>query len=141
MTNQIISNGDVEMEMIYLIVGAMFLAYAGMLMLYYNVHSKERKNKPSKLITKGVMSLRRGVYEKAYAYFKIAYEYSEKINDYHNMAEALYHIGLVYKEQDDVENARYFFEEAFKIFNEYNEERGIDKTQNSLNYLESLNLE
>ena len=129
------------MEMIYLIVGAMFLAYAGMLMLYYNVHSKERKNKPSKLISKGVMSLRRGVYEKAYAYFKIAYEYSEKINDYHNMAEALYHIGLVYKEQDDVENARYFFEEAFKIFNEYNEERGIDKTQNSLNYLESLNLE
>lgn len=141
MTNQIISNGDVEMEMIYLIVGAMFLAYAGMLILYYNIHSKERKNKPSKLISKGVMSLRRGVYEKAYAYFKIAYEYSEKINDYHNMAEALYHIGLVYKEQDDVENARYFFEEAFKIFNEYNEEKGIDKTQNSLNYLESLNLE
>jgi len=129
------------MEMIYLIVGAMFLAYAGMLMLYYNVHSKERKNKPSKLISKGVMSLRRGVHEKAFAYFKIAYEHSEKINDYHNMAEALYHIGLVYNEQNDVENARYFFEEAFKIFNEYDEEGGIDKTQNSLNYLESLNLE
>jgi tetratricopeptide (TPR) repeat protein len=131
--------GEFEMEMIYLIIGAMFLAYAGMLMLYYNVHSKEKKNRPSKLISKGVMSLRRGVYEKAFAYFKIAYEYSEKIDDYHNMAEALYHIGLVYQEQNDVENAQYFFEESFKIFQENEEEEGVDKTQKSLNFLKSLN--
>lgn len=117
----------------------MFLAYAGMLMLYYNLHSKEKKNRPSKLISKGVMSLRRGVYEKAFTYFKIAYEYSEKIDDYHNMAEALYHIGLVYQEQNDFENSQYFFEESFKIFHENEEEEGVHKTQKSLNFLESLN--
>ncbi|AUB57619.1 MULTISPECIES: tetratricopeptide repeat protein [Methanobacterium] len=123
------------MEMIFLISGVLFLAYAGMLMLYYNIYSKEKKNRPPKLISKGVISLRRGVYEKAYAYFKIAYEYSEKNNDYHNMAEALYHIGLVYREQDDVESAQYFFKESFKIFHENEEEEGVVKTQKSLNYL------
>ena len=123
------------MEIIFLIGGALFLAYAGVLMLYYNIHSKEKKNIPQKLIAKGVMRHRRGVYEKAYAYFKIAYEYSEKNHDYYNMAEALYHIGLVCQEQNDVENARYFFEKAYQIYYENDEEGGIDKTQLSLNSL------
>ena len=51
------------------------------------------------------------------------------------MAEALYHIGLVYREQDDVESAQYFFKESFKIFHENEEEEGVVKTQKSLNYL------
>jgi hypothetical protein len=51
------------------------------------------------------------------------------------MAEALYHIGLVCQEQNDVENARYFFEKAYQIYYENDEEGGIDKTQLSLNSL------
>jgi hypothetical protein len=71
-----------KMDMLILIAGAMFLAYAGMIMLYYNIRSKERKKKISKLMFNGVMSLGRGIYDKAATYFKVAYEYSEEINDH-----------------------------------------------------------
>lgn len=116
------------MEMIFAVAGAMFLAYAGILMLYYNIRSKERRKKTSKLMFNGVMSLRRGVYEKALAYFKIAYQHSEKINDYHTMAEALYHMGLVYQEQDEVENAVVMFHAATEIYDEINDYEGINKS-------------
>ncbi|EKQ51356.1 MAG: tetratricopeptide repeat protein [Methanobacterium sp. Maddingley MBC34] len=113
---------------IILIIGAMFLAYAGILMVYYNIRSKERQKRASKLMLNGVMSLRRGVHEKAIAYFKIAYDYSEGINDYHTMAESLYHIGLVYEDLNDLENAVYMFNEAAKIYGEIDDYEGMEKS-------------
>nr|WP_054858286.1 hypothetical protein [Methanobacterium formicicum] len=59
------------MEIIFLIGGALFLAYAGVLMLYYNIHSKEKKNRPQKLIAKGVMSHRRGFMRKPMLILKL----------------------------------------------------------------------
>lgn len=115
------------MDMLILIVFAMLLAYVGMLMVYYNLRSKERKKKISKLMFEGVTSLRRGVYDKAATYFKVAYEYSEEIKDYKNMAEALYNIGLVCKEQKDADNAVYFFQESSKIYGEIEDYGGRDR--------------
>lgn len=55
---------------------------------------------------------------------------SEKINDYHNMAEALHHIELVYQERMMLKMLSIFFEESFKIFQENKEEEEIDKPRN-----------
>jgi tetratricopeptide (TPR) repeat protein len=124
------------MDMI-LIVGAMFLAYAGVLMVYYNIRSKERQKRASKLMLNGVMSLRRGVHEKAIAYFKIAYDYSKEINDYQKMAESIYHIGLVYEDLNDVENALHMFNEAAKIYDEINDYDGMEKSIKAANSLKN----
>jgi hypothetical protein len=123
------------MDMIILIVGAMFLAYAGMLFLYYNIRSKEKKKKISKLMLDGVMNLRRGAFDKAITYFKIAYEYSEEINDYQNMAESIYYLGLICKEKEDIENAVYFFQEASTLYGEVEDYDGRDKAFNAVNSL------
>lgn len=121
-----------------LIVGAMFLAYAGILMVYYNIRSKERQKRASKLMFNGVMSLRRGVHEKAIAYFKIAYDYSKEINDYPTMAESIYHIGLVYEDLNDVENAVIMFNEAAKIYDEIGDYEGSEKSTKAANSLENI---
>ncbi|OPZ94188.1 MAG: Tetratricopeptide repeat protein [Firmicutes bacterium ADurb.Bin419] len=117
---------------IILISGAMFLAYAGMIILYYRLRSQEKGKKISKLMLEGVMNLRRGGYDKAATYFKIAYEYSEEINDQKHMAEALYNMGLVCKEQNDTENAVYFFQEASKIYEGIEDYTGRDKAHNTV---------
>jgi len=121
---------------IIIISGAMFLAYAGMIILYYSLRSQEKRKKISKLMFEGVMNLRRGVYDKAATYFKIAYEYSEEINDHEHMAEALYNMGLVCKEQKDTENAVYFFQEASKIYEGIGDHTGRDKAYNTVNSLQ-----
>lgn len=114
----------------------MFLAYAGMIFLYYRLRSQEKEKKISKLMLDGVMNLRRGVYDKAATYFKIAYEYSEVINDHQHMAEALYNMGLVCKEQEDHDNAVYFFQEASKIYEGIEDYNGRDKAHNAAESLE-----
>ena len=119
----------------FLIAGAMLLAYAGMIILYYHLRSQERQKKISKLMMDGVMSLRRGVYDKAATYFKIAYEYSEEINDHQHMADALYNMGLVCKEQGDNDNAVYFFHEASKLYEGVEDYNGKDKAHNALDSL------
>lgn len=124
------------MDMI-LIIGAMFLAYTGILMVYFNIRSKERQKRTSKLMLNGVLSLRRGVHEKAIAYFKIAYDYSKEINDYPTMAESLYHIGLVYEDLNDVENAVYMFTEAAKIYNEIDDYDGMEKSTKAVDSLKN----
>lgn len=116
---------------IILIGGAMFLAYAGLIMLYYRLRSKEKEKRISKLMLEGVMSLRRGGYDRATTCFKIAYEYSEEIDDYQNMAEAIYHMGLVCEEQEDRENAVYFFQEASKIYGQIEDDNGRDRAYNA----------
>ncbi|NYB51746.1 MAG: tetratricopeptide repeat protein [Methanobacteriaceae archaeon] len=125
------------MDMIFAVAGAMFLAYAGILMIYYHMRLKERHEKTSKLMLNGVTSFRRGVYEKALAYFKIAYQHSEKIKDYPTMAEALYHMGLVYQEQDEVENAVVMFHAAAEIYNEINDAAGVEKSNKAADSLKS----
>lgn len=121
-----------------LIAGAMFLAYAGLLMIYYNIRSKERQKRTSKLMLNGVLSLRRGVHEKAMAYFKIAYDYSEEINDYQTMAESIYYIGLVYEDLNDVENAVYMLNEAAKIYGEIDDLEGMEKSTKALASLKHI---
>ena len=81
------------------------------------------------------MNLRKGVYDKALTYFKIAYEYSEENNDYQNMAESIYYIGLVCQEQEDNENAAYFFQEASTLYDKIEDYAGRDKAFNAVNSL------
>lgn len=123
------------MDMILLIAAAMFLAYAGIIMLYYNIRTKEKDKRISKLMFEGVMSFRRGVYDKATTYFKIAYECAEDANDYQNMADAIYYMGLICKENEDYENAVYFFHEASSIYGGIEDFDGRDK---SLEAVDSL---
>jgi hypothetical protein len=129
--------GILKMDMIFLVVGAMFLAYAGMIMLYYNIRSKEKKKRISKFMLDGVMSLRRGSNDKATTYFKIAYEYSEEINDYQNMAEAIYYMGLICKENEDIENAVYFFQEASNMYMKIEDYDGRYKALKAADSLEN----
>ncbi len=123
------------MEMILLVAAAMFLAYAGMIMLYYDIRSKEKKKRISKFMLDGVTSYRGGSYDNAATYFKIAYECSEEINDYKNMAEAIYYIALICQEREDVENAVYFFQEASNLYMEIEDYNGRDKASKAVESL------
>jgi TolA-binding protein len=51
------------------------------------------------------------------------------------MAESLYYMGLVCKEQNDDENAAYFFQEASKRYGEINDHEGRDKAYNAADSL------
>ena len=43
-----------------ILLGAMLLAYGGIILLYYRMRANERKNQISNLMVKGTMSMRRG---------------------------------------------------------------------------------
>ena len=113
--------------MTLLIAAAMFLAYAGVIMLYYNIRSKETNKRIDKFMFDGVMSFRRGQYEQSTTYFKIAYEYAEIAKDYQNMAEAIYYLGLICQANEDIENAAYFLQEATNMYVEIEDYNGSNK--------------
>ncbi|OPX60114.1 MAG: hypothetical protein A4E25_00753 [Methanobacterium sp. PtaB.Bin024] len=122
---------------VILIAGAMFLAYAGLIFLYYRLRLKEKEKRISKLMLEGVMSLRRGGYNKAATCFKIAYEYSQEIDDYQNMAEAIYHVGLTCEKQEDKDNALYFFQEASKMYEQIEDYSGRDRAFEAANSIKN----
>lgn len=112
---------------IFVILGAIALAYAGMLVIYYNLHKKEKKKRLSDLMFLGTTSMRRGNLEKALIYFHKAYEYSIEVDDKEHMGDSLYNIGLILKKQGRMNEALEFMEEALNIYKEIEDEEKSKK--------------
>lgn len=114
------------------ILGAIVLAYAGMLLIYYRSNLKEKEKKASSLMFNGVMNLRRGNFDKALFYFNKVYENSIENDDYEEMAEAMYHIGLVYKEKGKNKKAIRYFNSANELYGQLDDNEGTEKTTNAI---------
>ena len=117
----------IKMDIIVLL-GAMALAYGGMLILYYRLHAKEKQKKTFSLMLNRIKSMRRGNLDKALIYFDKAYEYSVEANNKEEMADALYHMGNIYKEKGENDNAMKHFNSAFDVYNELQDTDGSEKT-------------
>ncbi len=111
------------------ILGAVILAYGGMLVVYYRSRSTERKEKTSDLMLNGIKSMRRGNLDKALIYFNGAYEYCMKNDNMENNVEILYYIGLIYKEKGDIENAIQYLKAANEIYFQLNDTEGAKKVK------------
>jgi len=112
---------------IFVILGAIALAYAGMLVIYYNLQKKEKKKRLSNLMFHGTTSMRRGNLEKALIYFHKVYEYSIEFDDKEHMGDSLYNIGLILKKQGRMNEALEFMEEALNIYKEIEDEEKSKK--------------
>ncbi len=110
------------------LLGAMVLAYGGMLLLYYRLRKGERRKEMSNLFLNGIKSMRRGNLDKALIYFNRAYEYSIETNDREEMADALYNIGIIYKEKGEMNNAMEYLSCAQDIYDELQDNDGSEKT-------------
>ncbi len=117
----------IKMDIIILL-GAIGLAYGGMLLLYYRLRKNERKKTMSNLFLNGIKSMRRGNLDKALIYFNKAYEYSIEANDREEMADALYNMGIIYKKKGELNNAREYLNGAQTIYDELRDNDGIEKT-------------
>lgn len=115
-----------------IIFGAMFLAYAGIIILYYRIRANERKTKISNFMLKGTMSMRRGNLERALIYFSSAYEYSIDKDNKADAAEALYNIGHVYKSNGELNMAMEYWKHADDIYGEINDSKGSNKIKAAL---------
>lgn len=110
-----------------IILGAIALAYGGMLILYYRSYTKENQRRASAIMLNGIKSMRRGNLDKALIYFDRAYEYSIKTNNKEEIADALYNIGIIYKEKGEINNAIEYFNNALDIYNELRDNDGSEK--------------
>ena len=109
------------------LLGAMCLAYGGMLLLYYRLRTTEKRNKLSQLMLTGIKSMHRGNLNKALLYFDKAYEYSIKTDNREEMADALYNIGIIYKEKGEMDNAIEYLDSAQNIYDELQDTDGSKK--------------
>lgn len=50
---------------VFMLLGAILLAYGGIILVYYRLHVNERKNRISNLMLKGTMNMRLGNLERA----------------------------------------------------------------------------
>lgn len=121
----------IKMDAIILL-GAIGLAYGGMLLIYYRSNLKEKEKRTSTLMFNGVMNLRRGNLDKALVYFNRFYENSIEKDDYEEMAEAMYHIGLVYKEKGKNKKAMRYFNGANELYGQLEDKEGFEKTTNTI---------
>jgi Tetratricopeptide repeat. len=109
------------------LLGAMCLAYGGMLLLYYRLRTTEKRNKLSQLMLTGIKSMHRGNLNKALLYFDKAYEYSIKTDNREEMADALYNMGIIYKEKGEMDNAMEYLDSAQSIYDELQDIDGSKK--------------
>ena len=109
------------------LLGAMCLAYGGMLLLYYRLRTTEKRNKLSQLMLTGIKSMHRGNLNKALLYFDKAYEYSIKTDNREEMADALYNMGIIYKEKGEMDNAIEYLDSAQSIYDELQDTDGSKK--------------
>lgn len=116
----------IKMETIILLLGIMILAYGGMLLLYYRSRMLEREKKVSDFMLKGIMNFRRGNLDKALIFFNRAYEYSIENDDRNEMAEAMYNIGIIYKEKGENESAVEYLNGARDIYKELQDNEGSE---------------
>lgn len=121
----------IKMDIIIIFV-AMFLAYAGIIFLYYRIRANERKTKISNFMLKGTMSMRRGNLERALLHFSNAYEYSIKKDNKADAAEALYNVGYVYKAKGEISMAMEYWKHADDLYSEINDEKGSNKIKTAL---------
>ena len=105
----------IKMDLIILL-SAIFLAYGGIILLYYRLRAKERKNRISEYMLKGTRSTHRGNPEKALFYFNRAYEYSINTKNIIYAAEALYNMGYIYKEKGDLSTAMKYWKESDDLY-------------------------
>jgi len=112
----------IKMDSIILL-SAIFLSYGGVILLYYRLRAKERKNRISDYMLKGTRSTHRGNPEKALFYFKRAYEYSIDTKNIIHAAEALYHMGYIYKQKGDLNTAMKYWKESDDLYMELNKDR------------------
>jgi len=117
----------IKMDIITLLV-AVCLAYGGMLILYYRLRTNEKKKELSHLMLNGIKSMRRGNLDKALIYLDRAYEYSIETGNREEMADALYNIGIIYKEKGEMDNARDYLDSAQGIYEELQDIDGSKKT-------------
>ena len=101
---------------ILILLGAIFLAFGGIILLYYRLRAKERKNRISEYMLKGTRSTHRGNPEKALFYFNRAYEYSINNENIAYAAEALNNIGYIYKENGDISTAMKYWKESDDLY-------------------------
>ena len=109
------------------LLGAMCLAYGGMLFLYYRLRRTEKRKELSQLMLNGIKNMRRGNLNKALIYFDKAYEYSIETDNREEMADALYNIGMIYKEKGEMNNAIEYLGGAQNIYDELQDKDGSDK--------------
>ncbi|MDI6724407.1 MAG: tetratricopeptide repeat protein [Methanobacterium sp.] len=114
------------------VLGAMALAYGAMLVIYYRSRSTEKHQKTSDLMLKGIRSMRHGNLDKALIYFNKAYEYCMETDNIEETAEALYNIGLIYKEKDDIENAIKYLKSADEIYYQLRDRDGKQKVKSAI---------
>lgn len=115
-----------------ILLGAILLAYGGIILLYYRIRAKERRNRISNFMLKGTMNMRRGNLERALFYFNRAYEYSMDNENIADAAEALYNIGHVYKENEDIITAMKYWNESDSLYMEINDIKGNKKIKVAL---------
>ncbi len=109
------------------LLGAIFLAYGGMLLLYYRLRTSEKRKELSQLMLTGIKSMRRGNLNKALIYFDKAYEYSIETDNREEMADALYNMGIIYKEKGEMDNAIEYLNSAQSIYDELQDTDGSEK--------------
>ena len=109
------------------LLGAMCLAYGGMLLLYYRLRATEKRKELSQLMLNGIKNMRRGNLDKALIYLNRAYEYSIETDNREEMADVLYNIGIIYKEKGEMDNAMEYLNGAQSIYNELQDNDGIER--------------
>ena len=112
---------------VFTLLGAMCLAYGGMLILYYRLRTTEKRKELSQLMLNGIKSMRRGNLDKALIYFDKAYEYTIKTDNREEMADALYNIGIIYKEKGEIDSAIEYLNGAQTVYDELQDEDGSKK--------------
>lgn len=109
------------------LLGAICLAYGGMLLLYYRMRTTEKRKELSQLMLTGIKSMRRGNLDKALIYFDKAYEYAIETGNREEMADALYNMGIIYKEKGEMNNAIKYLNSAQSIYDELQDDEGSEK--------------
>ena len=109
------------------LLGAICLAYGGMLILYYRLRTTEKRKELSQLMLNGIKNMRRGNLDKALIYFDKAYEYTIETNNREEMADALYYMGIIYKEKGEMNSAMEYLNSAQGVYDELQDKDGSKK--------------
>lgn len=114
------------------ILGAMALAYFGMMAIYYRSYSNEKEKKTSDLMMKGIRNMRQGNLDRALTYFDEAYEYCIKTDDAEEGAEALFNMGIIYKDKGDNDKALHYLKAADDLYHQLRDNDGKKKIKEAI---------
>jgi len=120
------------------ILGAMALAYIGMMAIYYKSRSTEKDKKTSNLMMKGIRNLRQNNLDRALIYFNEAYENCIKTDNAEEGAEALYNLGIIYQKRADNDNALKYLKAADELYYQLRDSEGKRKIKEAIISIRSL---